>query len=322
MSSKLRIVFMGTPDFAVPALDILVKNSYNIVGVITMPDKPAGRGYQLQPSPIKKYALTHNLNLLQPEKLKEESFLEELYALKADLQIVVAFRMLPEVVWNMPKLGTFNLHSSLLPHYRGAAPINRAIMNGEKISGVSTFFLQHAIDTGKIIFQESVDIAEDETAGELHDTLMILGSKLVLKTVKAIEEQNFTEIEQEKFIKDGTVLNEAPKIFKEDCRINWNYAAEQIFNLIRGLSPYPAAFTELMDLKGNKTLLKLFKASKIIETHHLNIGDIECDQKSYLKVAVKDGFVLLHEVQLAGKSRMNIENFLRGNKIEKGFKMI
>ena len=322
MSSKLRIVFMGTPDFAVPALDILVKNSYNIVGVITMPDKPAGRGYQLQPSPIKKYALTHNLNLLQPEKLKEESFLEELYALKADLQIVVAFRMLPEVVWNMPKMGTFNLHSSLLPHYRGAAPINRAIMNGEKISGVSTFFLQHAIDTGKIIFQESVDIAEDETAGELHDTLMILGSKLVLKTVKAIEEQNFTEIEQEKFIKDGTVLNEAPKIFKEDCRINWNYAAEQIFNLIRGLSPYPAAFTELMDLKGNKTLLKLFKASKIIETHHLNIGDIECDQKSYLKVAVKDGFVLLHEVQLAGKSRMNIENFLRGNKIEKGFKMI
>ncbi len=322
MSSKLRIVFMGTPDFAVPALDILVKNSYNIVGVITMPDKPAGRGYQLQPSPIKKYALTHNLNLLQPEKLKEESFLEALYALKADLQIVVAFRMLPEVVWNMPKMGTFNLHSSLLPHYRGAAPINRAIMNGEKISGVSTFFLQHAIDTGKIIFQESVDIAEDETAGELHDTLMILGSKLVLKTVKAIEEQNFTEIEQEKFIKDGTVLNEAPKIFKEDCRINWNYAAEQIFNLIRGLSPYPAAFTELMDLKGNKTLLKLFKASKIIETHHLNIGDIECDQKSYLKVAVKDGFVLLHEVQLAGKSRMNVENFLRGNKIEKGFKMI
>ena len=322
MSSKLRIVFMGTPDFAVPALDILVKNSYNIVGVITMPDKPAGRGYQLQPSPIKKYALTHNLNLLQPEKLKEESFLEELYALKADLQIVVAFRMLPEVVWNMPKMGTFNLHSSLLPHYRGAAPINRAIMNGEKISGVSTFFLQHAIDTGKIIFQESVDIAEDETAGELHDTLMILGSKLVLKTVKAIEEQNFTEIEQEKFIKDGTVLNEAPKIFKEDCRINWNYAAETIFNLIRGLSPYPAAFTELMDLKGNKTLLKLFKASKIIETHHLNIGDIECDQKSYLKVAVKDGFVLLHEVQLAGKSRMNVENFLRGNKIEKGFKMI
>lgn len=322
MSSKLRIVFMGTPDFAVPALDILVKNSYNIVGVITMPDKPAGRGYQLQPSPIKKYALTHNLNLLQPEKLKEESFLEALYALKADLQIVVAFRMLPEVVWNMPKMGTFNLHSSLLPHYRGAAPINRAIMNGEKISGVSTFFLQHAIDTGKIIFQESVDIAEDETAGELHDTLMILGSKLVLKTVKAIEEQNFTEIEQEKLIKDGTVLNEAPKIFKEDCRINWNYAAEQIFNLIRGLSPYPAAFTELMDLKGNKTLLKLFKASKIIETHHLNIGDIECDQKSYLKVAVKDGFVLLHEVQLAGKSRMNVENFLRGNKIEKGFKMI
>ncbi len=322
MSKKLRIIFMGTPDFAVPSLDILVKNGYNIVGVITMPDKPAGRGYQLQASPVKNYALAHNLNILQPDKLKDDTFLENLKALQADLQIVVAFRMLPELVWNMPKMGTFNLHSSLLPQYRGAAPINRAIMNGDKKTGVTTFFLQHAIDTGKVIFQESIEIKDDETAGELHDVLMVLGSKLVLKTVHAIENQNYTEIEQEKLLPSDIVLNEAPKIFKEDCRINWNLKVEKIYNHIRGLSPYPASYTELMDLKGNKFLLKIFKAAKIKENHQLNCGEIITDQKTYLKVAAEDGFINIQQVQLAGKSRMDIGSFLRGNKIENGFKMI
>jgi methionyl-tRNA formyltransferase len=238
----LRIVFMGTPTFAVESLKALVENGYNVVGVITTPDKPAGRGYRMQASEVKKYALEHDLLLLQPEKLKNEVFLNELKQLKADLQIVVAFRMLPEVVWNMPRLGTFNLHASLLPQYRGAAPINWAIINGEKETGVTTFFLSHEIDTGKIIFREKMPINDDDNAGTLHDKLMKLGAELVLKTVDAVLENSIDTIPQSELISDETILKPAPKIFKETCRINWEDTAENIYNLIRGLSPTPTAW--------------------------------------------------------------------------------
>src|SRR4051812_34554046 len=232
----MKIVFMGTPDFAVESLDILVKNKYTIVGVITAPDKPAGRGQQLQQSAVKQYALANGLKTLQPEKLKDPDFLKELASLNADLQIVVAFRMLPEVVWNMPRLGTFNLHGSLLPQYRGAAPINRAVMNGEKETGVSTFFLQQEIDTGKIIFRESTPIGENETAGDVHDRLMEIGAALVLKTVKAIEKNEYPQVDQSELIASGEKEKHAPKIFKDDCRISWEKSLEQIHDHIRGLS--------------------------------------------------------------------------------------
>ncbi len=313
---------MGTPDFAVASLDILVKNNYTIVGVITAPDKPAGRGQQLQQSAVKKYAEEKKLNILQPEKLKAPEFLNQLKELNADLQIVVAFRMLPEVVWNMPPLGTFNLHGSLLPQYRGAAPINWAVINGEKETGVTTFFLQHEIDTGKIIFREKTAIQENDTAGDIYDKLMQIGANLVLKTVKAIEENNYPQVEQAVFIAQGEQEKHAPKIFKEDCKINWNKTVQEIHNHIRGLSPYPTAFTELISPDGKSFPIKIFKTAKE-ETPPLNaIGTIETDQKNYIKVAVKNGYIYINDLQLAGKKRLNVSEFLRGFELNNSWKCL
>ncbi|WP_299583283.1 methionyl-tRNA formyltransferase [uncultured Sunxiuqinia sp.] len=305
----LRIVFMGTPDFAVASLAALVENGYQVVGVITAPDKPAGRGRRLQESAVKKYASEKGLRLLQPEKLKNPAFIEELESLKADLQVVVAFRMLPEVVWRMPRLGTFNLHGSLLPQYRGAAPLNWAVINGEKETGVTTFLLSHEIDTGAILFHEKTPIQENDTVGDIHDRLMGIGAQLVVKTVDALGEGNYSAIAQDKI--QTTKLKPAPKIFKEDCRINWSQEGEQIRNLIRGLSPYPAAWTELLDEKGQPLTLKIFfaeleKADKLIP------GTIESDEKTYLKIASADSWLHITDLQLSGKKRMKTEDFLRG----------
>lgn len=319
---SIRILFMGTPEFAVESLKALVENHYNVVGVITMPDKPAGRGYKLQPSPVKQYALQQGLPVLQPEKLKDEAFLNELRQLDVDLQVVVAFRMLPEVVWDMPSKGTFNLHSSLLPQYRGAAPINWAIINGEKETGITTFFLSHEIDTGKIIFQEKTTIEKTDNAGILHDRLMTMGAQLVLKTVDAILEESVQPIPQDKLFSDISTLKSAPKIFKEDCRIDWNKPAREIYNLIRGLSPYPAAWTELVANDNKEGVrIKLFAAAQIEESvedgsHPLQPGSIRTDNKSYLDVATKDGFLRITSLQLTGKKRMNVTDFLNGYRFE------
>jgi len=313
---------MGTPEFAVASLDILVQNQYNIVGVITVPDKPAGRGQQLQQSAVKKYALEKGLRFLQPEKLKAEEFLHQLKALNADLQIVVAFRMLPEVVWNMPPLGTFNLHGSLLPRYRGAAPINWAVINGDTETGVSTFFLKQEIDTGKIIYRDKTPIGENETAGDIHDRLMVIGAQLVLKTVKAIEQNNYPQIDQAELIANGEEEKHAPKIFKDDCKVNWNNTTEKIHNLIRGLSPYPTAFSELISPEKNAFSMKIFKTSKELALHHLECGSIETDSKTYIKVAVKDGFIQLLELQLAGKKRLTTIEFLRGFQLNNNWIML
>ncbi|SEN79396.1 methionyl-tRNA formyltransferase [Chitinophaga rupis] len=301
----LRIVFMGTPDFAVASLDILVQEGYQIVGVITAPDKPAGRGLQLQESAVKKYAVAKGLKILQPEKLKNPEFLEELTALKAHLQVVVAFRMLPEVVWNMPPLGTINVHASLLPDYRGAAPINWAIINGEKVSGVTTFKLQHAIDTGNVLFSAQVPISDDETAGELHDDLMQTGAQVLLKTVAAIAAGTAEERPQPAL--DPEKIKHAPKIFKEDGRINWQQPIDKIYNLVRGLSPYPTAWTTLQDKQ-----LKIFKATKEHATPSVAPGEPVTDNRTYLKIAASDGYLVLQEIQLEGKKKMEVEAFLRG----------
>lgn len=317
---SLRILFMGTPEFAVESLKALVENNYNVVGVITMPDKPAGRGYKLQPSPVKQYALQQGLTVLQPEKLKDEEFLNELRQLNVDLQIVVAFRMLPEIVWNMPPKGTFNLHSSLLPQYRGAAPINWAIINGEKETGVTTFFLSHEIDTGKVIFQEKTIIDDADNAGTLHDRLMVMGAQLVLKTVDAILDDNIESIPQEKLLKDVSELKAAPKIFKEDCRVDWGKTALEVHNFIRGLSPYPAAWTELILANdGEPIRIRLFAGEPVedIATDRFTPGSIRTDNKSYLHVAAKDGVFRITELQLTGKRRMNIVDFLNGYSFEK-----
>ena len=305
MNKDLRIVFMGTPDFAVASLDILVQHGFNIVGVITAPDKPAGRGLQMQESAVKRYAVSKGLTVLQPEKLKNPDFITALQALKADLQVVVAFRMLPEIVWNMPPEGTINVHASLLPNYRGAAPINWAIINGEKESGVTTFKLQHEIDTGDILFSDKVTIREDETAGELHDDLMKTGAALLLKTVQAIAAGNIQETPQANIPADA--IKHAPKIFKETCQINWQQPLNNIYNLVRGLSPYPAAWTVFQ----GKTL-KIYKAHKESTTPSKTPGDFDTDQKTYVKIAAPDGYLYLDEVQLEGKKKMDIEAFLRG----------
>ena len=317
----MRIVFMGTPDFAVESLDILVKNNYSIVGVITAPDKPAGRGQQLQQSAVKQYALQHNLTVLQPEKLKDEQFLKQLAGLNADLQIVVAFRMLPEVVWNMPPLGTFNLHGSLLPQYRGAAPINRAVMNGETETGVSTFFLQQEIDTGKIIFREKLPIGENETAGLIHDRLMVIGAQLVLKTVQAIEKGNYTQTDQSEFIQPGQEIKGAPKIFKDDCKIDWEKSLDEIHNHIRGLSPYPAAFTSFVSPAGLSYPVKFFGCRKEKDDAVKEVKNILTDSRSYLKIAVKGGYLAIEELQLAGKKKMGIQEFLRGFQINQDWRV-
>lgn len=306
MLRSLKIVFLGTPEFAVAALDVLHHSTHQVVAVVTMPDKAAGRGMQLQQSEVKKYALGNNLPLLQPEKLKNEQFLNELRALNADLFVVVAFRMLPEVVWNMPPMGTINLHASLLPQYRGAAPINWAIIQGEKETGVTTFKLQHEIDTGKIIFQEKVAILPEENVGDLYQKLMNIGRDCLLKTVNAIAENSFPQINQA-HIKD---IKHAPKLFKEHALIDWSKSATEIHNLIRGLSPYPAAYTHFQG-----KILKIFKTEIIDDKMPLNVGEMKSDGKNFLYMAANDKFLSILDLQLEGKKRMKIDEFLRGNKI-------
>ena len=305
----MRIIFMGTPAFAVASLEALIEAGANVVAVVTAPDKPAGRGQRLNESAVKQYAVIHNIPVLQPEKLKNEDFLRELKSYQADLQVVVAFRMLPEVVWQMPAKGTINLHASLLPQYRGAAPINWAIINGEKESGVTTFFLKQEIDTGDILFVEKVSITDEVTAGEYHDRLMHKGAGLLVKTVKAIESGRYTEQPQGQ-LAEGITLKHAPKIYKDDCRVDWQQSADKIYNLIRGLSPYPAAFTEL-----NGKTLKIFKTTKEDTKPNVQPGDYLTDNKTYLKFACADGCISLTDIQLEGKKRMGIEEFLRGVKL-------
>ena len=309
---ELRIVYMGTPEFAVASLDALVSGGYNVVGVVTMPDKPAGRGYKVQFSAVKEYALAHNLTLLQPEKLKDEQFLEDLKTLKADLQIVVAFRMLPEVVWNMPPMGTFNLHGSLLPQYRGAAPINWAIINGEKETGVTTFFLQHEIDTGDLILQKKIAIHRTDNAETIHDQLMVLGAQTVVETVDCILDGTAPKMPQP----EATELKTAPKIFKETCKINWGSDCESIYNFVRGLSPYPTAWSELMNDNTPSIPMKIYEVTTEQTSHTHTHGTIITDGKKDLKVACKDGFVTIKSLQLSGKKRMNSDEFLRGYKTD------
>ncbi|MBL4587008.1 MAG: methionyl-tRNA formyltransferase [Flavobacteriales bacterium] len=303
-----RIIFMGTPDFAVVSLQALQNADVNIVGVITAPDRRSGRGMKLQPSAVKQFALKNGLRILQPTNLKSEEFLEELRSLNATLQVVVAFRMLPEVVWNMPPKGTINLHASLLPHYRGAAPINWAVINGEKETGVSTFFLQHKIDTGNIIFQEKVAIGATETAGQLHDRLMKIGAQLMVKTVEAISNGENPNTPQSA---SNSELKEAPKIFKEDCRIDWSRTTDKVLNLIRGLSPYPAAFTVISNAK-EEIQLKIFQARLCEEEMASSPSENILSNSKQLFIKCADGWLEILELQLAGKKRMSTKNFLLG----------
>lgn len=314
---------MGTPEFAVASLGALLEIGCQVVGVVTAPDKPAGRGQQLQQSAVKKYATEKGLKVLQPEKLKDEKFIEELKKLDADLQIVVAFRMLPESVWNMPRLGTYNLHASLLPKYRGAAPINWAIINGETETGVTTFKLKHAIDTGNILFYEKVAITNDMNAGELHDLLMQSGSKLLVKTVNELEQCDKEQRQPVYHEQDNGQACHAPKLFKETCRINWSKSGTEICNLIRGLSPYPGAYTQLVDADGNAKQLKIFKAAfneqdAVSETN----GKLITDNKSYLKISCAKGSITVSDVQLEGKKRMRVEEFLRGFNMPENFRAV
>lgn len=309
----IRIVFMGTPDFAVESLKALVENGYQVVGVITAPDKPAGRGRQLCESAVKMYARENNLRILQPEKLKNPEFIAELEALKADLQIVVAFRMLPEIIWNRPPMGTFNLHGSLLPQYRGAAPLNWAVINGETETGVSTFLLSHEIDTGKVMFQEKIVIAENDTVGDIHDRLMGIGANLVLKTVDALAEGNVQAIDQSQLTTNPEQLKPAPKIFKEDCRIDWTKDTESVRNLIRGLSPYPTAWTELIHPDKEEILTaKIYSSIRDNSSLPAAPGTLSSDGKKYLRIACPDGWLSITELQLSGKKRMKIDELLRG----------
>lgn len=311
----LRIVFMGTPDFAVTTLKTLIENNYNVVGVITAPDKPAGRGRKLNESAVKKYAKAASLHLLQPKNLKNEDFLNNLKALKANLHIVVAFRMLPKVVWQMPEYGTFNLHASLLPNYRGAAPINWAIINGERKTGVSTFFIDEKIDTGEMILQEEIEIEPNEDAGSLHDKLMYLGSKMVLKTVKLIE----TDTAETKPQIESKDLKTAYKLNKDNCKIDWNSSINTIYNKIRGLSPYPAAWCELIN--GESVLdVKIYQVEKETETHNNEIGSIITSKKS-MKVAVAEGYINIIKIKLPGKRLMDTTALLNGYKFENNAKM-
>jgi len=325
LESETRLVFMGTPDFAVASLQAMLKAGYTIVAVVTAPDKPSGRGMKLNESAVKKYAVKNGLKILQPEKLKNQEFLAELKSLNADLQVVVAFRMLPEVVWNMPPKGTINLHASLLPQYRGAAPINWVIINGEKETGVTTFKLQHEIDTGNILLQEKIAIGDNETAGELHDRMKDIGAELLVRTVEGISNGTLQEVPQEnvqqstlndQFSSEDThsplttghsPLKHAPKITTQTCQIDWRKSTDEIHNLIRGLSPYPAAFTEL----GDKTL-KVFRSEKEHAPPTSRPGRWETDRKTFLKFACSDGYIHVKDVQLEGKKRMDVEDFLRG----------
>ena len=307
----MRLVYFGTPEFAASQLEAILNAGYEVAAVVTMPDKPAGRGKKIQFSDVKKTALEHQLPLLQPEKLKDPDFLKALESYHADLFIVVAFRMLPEAVWKMPPLGTFNLHASLLPQYRGAAPINHAIINGETETGLTTFFLNEEIDKGMVIMRESVAIRPDETAGELHDELMLLGNKLVVETIKKIENNDIQPITQEE-LAAGAVLKDAPKIFKGFCTIQWNQGCKTVYDHIRGLSPYPAAHTCLKSNSGETVDLKVFKTEMELVQPSVQPGTVITDNKNYLKIAVNDGFIHLTMLQQAGKKAMNISEFLRG----------
>ncbi len=309
---NFRIVFMGTPDFAVASLEAILNAGYQVIAVITAPDKPAGRGKKLSKPAVKRFAVEHELKVLQPPKLKNPKFLEELKMLKADLQVVVAFRMLPELVWDMPPMGTINLHASLLPQYRGAAPIHHAIINGEKETGLTTFLLQKEIDTGNILFQKKLKIGPGETVGELHDRMMVAGGELLVKTIERVRKGEITPIDQQRLIQPETLLKSAPKIFKEKCRIQWNNDLDTVHNFIRGLSPFPGAFSELNSPKGKTIIVKIFKASREKSSTQLHPGTILTDGKTYLKVAVVDGFIRLHELQLAGKKRLQTAELLRG----------
>ena len=315
MEEKLRILFLGTPDFAVASLDMLLKNNYDVVGIVTSPDKPAGRGLELKRSAVKEYVMSRNMSVLQPENLKSQDFLDQIKELNPNLAIVVAFRKLPKEVWSLPKLGTFNLHGSLLPHYRGAAPINWAIINGEKESGVTTFFLDEEIDTGKIILRAKENIREEDTAGDLYERLMKDGADLVLKTVRAIETGNYSPENQSTLLKPNEKAKVAPKIFKDDCKINWKKKTEDVYDFIRGLSPYPTAWTEIK--KGDEVLsMKIFRTTKETIAHTHDAGAIVSDGKTFVKIAVKNGFIQLAELQLAGRKKMNIDEFLRGFSFE------
>lgn len=309
-----RIVYMGSPGFAVRPLQVLLESGCSVVGVITAPDRRAGRGKMIRHSAIKEYLLQldKHIPILQPENLKDPAFLGELGALKPDLQVVVAFRMLPEVVWSIPSMGTFNLHASLLPQYRGAAPINHAIINGERETGVTTFFIDEQIDTGKILLQKRTAIGADETAGELHDRLMELGAGLVLETVLQISRGQLDAKSQDQYLDSGSGLKKAPKIFKEDCRIDWNLPGKELFNLIRGLSPYPGAYTILEREKHEPLLCKIFTATFEAAPHRDAPGTISTDGKRSLKVAVKDGVIHIHSIQQEGKRKMDIKDFLAG----------
>lgn len=307
---------MGTPDFAVLPLKKIIEAGYEVVGVVTNPDKPAGRGQKIQESAVKKYAQENGLKILQPEKFRNEQFLQELTELKADLQLVVAFKMLPEVVWNMPPLGTVNLHASLLPDYRGAAPINWAVMNGEKESGVTTFLLKHEIDSGNIIYRQKVNISENMTAGELHDELMSVGAELLVKTVDALESGDVSFIEQNQLL-GGREPISAPKIFKEDMKIDWTKEVHSVYNHIRGLSPFPTAWTELIHKETAAVFpLKIFKTEKIVREHRNAAGTIVTDGKKTFDIYVEDGMIRVIELQLSGKKRMGVEEFLRGFRLE------
>ena len=316
----LRIVYMGTPEFAVESLKALVEGGYNVVGVVTMPDKPMGRhGSHLSMSPVKQYALEQNLKVLQPEKLKDPEFLEQLESLHADLQIVVAFRMLPEVVWAMPHLGTFNLHASLLPQYRGAAPINWAVINGETETGVTTFFLQHEIDTGEVIRQVRIPIADTDNVGIVHDKLMEVGARLVTETVDKIIDGTLRTVEQDLMIGENDILKPAPKIFRDTCRINWDQPQKRVYDFIRGLSPYPAAWT-VLESDGKQTEIKIYESRKL-DTANVtdgisnSPGTIWTDGKKFLRAATSDGWLDILLLQQAGKKRMPVADFLRGFKI-------
>ena len=319
MENKIRIAYFGTPEFAASQLGAILGAGYEVAVVVTMPDKPAGRGRKIQYSDVKKTALEHNLPLLQPEKLKDPNFLEQLASYHADLFIVVAFRMLPAVVWQMPKLGTFNLHASLLPQYRGAAPINFAIINGETETGLTTFFLNEEIDKGAVIMREKVAIRPDETAGELHDELMLLGNKVVVETIRKIESGDIAAQEQET-LAEGQTLKPAPKITKEFCNIDWSQDCQTVYNHIRGLSPYPAAHTQLVSDNGEVIDMKVY-SSDIEQCHPvIPIGSVVTDNKKYLKIALTDGFIHLMAVQQAGKKAMPIDDFLRGTQLQGSWK--
>ncbi|MBB1647541.1 MULTISPECIES: methionyl-tRNA formyltransferase [unclassified Sphingobacterium] len=302
----MRIIFMGTPDFAVASLEALIQSGEQVVAVVTVPDKPAGRGQKIHESAVKIFATQHNIPVLQPVKLRDEAFLDELKSFQADLQVVVAFRMLPEIVWNMPKFGTINVHASLLPQYRGAAPINHAIINGEKESGVTTFLLQHEIDTGNILLSKKVAIKETDNAGDLHDNLMVAGAETLLQTIQQLKAGTLQPKPQEVLLTTEP-LKHAPKIFKEDCKINWDQPTAQVYNFIRGLSPYPAAFTLL-----NDKVLKIYSTEKELVNTATIPGTIETDKKSFLKIAAQDGYIVISDLQLEGKKRMNVVDFLKG----------